>query len=313
MHRLFALSAGAVTLALAASATIAEPVVIDFEDLDENFYGRDFTHQGVRYYDLNTVSGVFPNGDPFGPEPNDEVIIEDATLFYDDYPNWGSPDKTLTFGPGYIVGDNLSLGRLSTVMMDLESPADSIWMDVAFYENGPWGGIVFHLDAMNNGVVVATDEFQLSDLGGRDNIGLNTLSVDGVVFDQVHLYATYGEEYSLPRIIIDDLTINFLDGGPSLTVAGDCPGQIELGVSSATPNGTVAFVFARNTGSITIPSGPCAGTALDLDSSARLVDTVTADASGDASLTGNAPAVACGGFVQAVDVASCTATNVAQL
>src|SRR5690606_28870469 len=99
----------------------------------------------------NIVGGVFPDGSTFDPELNDEMVIEDASLLYLDFPDWGSEQNLLTFGTAYINGDNLSLGRLSTVMMDLPEVADAVSVDVGFYENGPWGGIVVHLDAYRSG------------------------------------------------------------------------------------------------------------------------------------------------------------------
>lgn len=101
-------------------------------------------------------------------------------------------------------------------------------------------------------------------------------------------------------------------GGLSLTVTGSCPGQMSVAVSGATPGGTVAFIRAFGTGSCVIPGGPCGGTQLGLScNGAALVGTDTADANGNASISGNAPAAACGrAFVQALDVTTCTTSNV---
>lgn len=295
------------------SAVSAGEVIDDFEDLAEGFYGEPFTHQGITYSELNNVSGVFPSGEQFGPELGDEVVIEDATLFYVDHPDWGSADKTLTFGNAFVPGDNLSLGRLSTVMMDLDAVASSIAMDIAYYENGPWGGISFHLDAMMDGNVVGSDTVTLADGGGRDSIGVSVLSIDGVEFDQLHFYARYGDEYSLPRVIVDDITVDYAGGGLALSIVGECPGTVELQATGATPGGTVAFAYAFNTGAVVVPSGPCAGTALGLDRSARLVTTARADAAGVATFAGNAPAAGCGGFIQAVNASDCATSSVEQL
>lgn len=303
----------AAALLVATGSAFAGPVTSDFEDLAEGPLGIPFVHDGITYHSLNNVSGVFPSGEKFGPQLDDEAIIEDATLFYDENPTWGSADKTLTFGTAYVPGDNLSLGRLSTVMMDLSANADGATIDVGFYENGPWGGIEIHLDALAAGTVVASDSFILSDLGGRDNTATNTLTVAGAEFDQLNIYATFGSEYSMPRVILDDVTINYLDGGPSLAVTGTCPGSLQLDVTGATAGGTVGFIYAFNTGSVTIPSGVCAGTQLGLDASAQLVGTATADGTGLATLIGNAPAPACRGIVQAIDVSTCTTSNVAGL
>jgi hypothetical protein len=78
---------------------------------------------------------------------------------------------------------------------------------MAYYENGPWGGIVFHLDGIRNGKVLASDTLTISDLGGRDNIAVSSLSVSGDTFDSAKIYATWGDGYSAPRLIIDDLTL----------------------------------------------------------------------------------------------------------
>jgi hypothetical protein len=201
-------------LATIGSAALAETVVIDYEDLTEGNQGDPLTHHGVTYSDLNNVSGVFPSGETFGPSPADEFIVEKAGLFYVDFPSYGSPVNVLTFGIAYVPGDNLTLGPLSTVRMDLNAPASAASLDLGYYENGAWGGIQYHLDALSNGQVVASDGFVISDLGGRDNPAVATLSVSGAFFDQLHLYATFGAKYSMPRAIIDDLTITYEGATP---------------------------------------------------------------------------------------------------
>lgn len=102
-------------------------------------------------------------------------------------------------------------------------------------------------------------------------------------------------------------------GGLNLSLSGSCPGPITASVSGATPGGTVAFAYATGPGSLIIPGGTCAGTQLGLNATAMLVGTVSADGSGNASITGNAPPVACGGVVQAVDASTCTTSNVESL
>mgnify|MGYP000864643416 CR=1 FL=1 len=206
---------GALILGLAGTAR-AETIVIDYEDLAEGSLGDPLLHQGVTYHDLNTVSGVFPNGETFDPQPQDEFILENAGLFYNDFPGYGSPVNALTFGIAFIPGENLTIGALSTVTMDLPAPATSASLDLAYYENGVWGGIVYHLDALHEGQVVASDSFTISDNGGRDNPAASSLEVSGVLFDQLHLYATFGADYSMPRGMIDDLTITFSDGVPTV-------------------------------------------------------------------------------------------------
>lgn len=246
----------AATSAILASASFAAAqTVIDFEDQVEGFLGDPWSIQGLTFHDLNTVSGVFPDGSTFDPEPNDECVCEDATLWYNDFPGWGSADKLLTFANAYVPGDNLSLGRVSTVTIDLDQAADSVSMDVGYYENGPWGGIVVHLDALSNGHVVASDSFEIADGGGRDNGATAVLSVSGAEFDQLVLYSTYGNEYSFPRIILDDITINWATGGPTLTVdplVGGQPGSFHI--TGAAPNTRTYLAYSlRGPGRTFVP------------------------------------------------------------
>ncbi len=212
------------TAALAAPA-FAQTTVSTYDDLAEAFYGESFYYNGVTYHSVNNVHGVFPDGDTFEPGAGigglgNQVIVENATLLFNQFPAWGSPNNVLTFGSAFIVGDNLSLGALSTVTMDLDSVSDSASLDIGYYENGPWGGIVYHLEAFLGGQSVAHDSFTISDLGGRDNIAFTTLSVDGAQFDSLRLYATFGNDYSGPRAIIDNLTIRAVPAPGSLALLG---------------------------------------------------------------------------------------------
>lgn len=202
-------------LALAIGMAVTTPVhavtvVSGFEDLIEGPLGDPFTHDGVTWHDLNTVSGIFPDGSTFGPQPEDQFIAEDAALLYAGFPAFGSPVMALTFGIAFVPGENLTIGPLSTVTLDLDGIAESASLDLAYYENGPWGGIEFHLDALNGGVVVASTSFVVSDLGGRDNPATRTLSVAAGGFTQLRLYATYGGQYSMPRAMVDDLAIEYV-------------------------------------------------------------------------------------------------------
>ena len=206
-----------------SASAMAEVSVSTYDELSEGFFGESFTHNGVTYSDVNNVDGVFPSGDTFTAGGGvtglgTEIIVENAALFYNDFPTWGSPTNALTFGTTFVNGDNLSLGALSTVTMSLDSIADFASIEMAYFENGPWGGIEYHLDAIMGGSVVATDSFVLSDFGGRDNVATSTLSVSGADFDSLHLYATFGSDFSGGRALLDNLTINSVPTPGSLVV-----------------------------------------------------------------------------------------------
>jgi len=115
--------------------------------------------------------------------------------------------KALTFGNVYIPGANLSIGPLASAWMDLDVPGTAASLDLAYYENGPWGGIQYVLAAVRNGNVVASDVLTISDLGGRDNPTYAKLAVGGAEFDSLHLYAWKNDAYSAPRGMIDNLSV----------------------------------------------------------------------------------------------------------
>lgn len=214
------------TALVGAGAAAASTTVSSYDDLGEGFLGTTFSYNGVTYRDANNVSGVFPDGDTFTPgDIGDNFIIERATLLYNDFPGWGSPNNALTFGTAFIPGDNLSLGAFANAWMDLDTLSDFVSMEMAYFENGPWGGIVFQLDAYRDGAIVGSDSFTISGANpGRDNIAFAQLSIDGVAFDSLNLRATFDGQFSAPRLMIDDLTLRAVPAPASalslLTLAG---------------------------------------------------------------------------------------------
>jgi len=206
---------------LAAAGVASADVFSNYEDLSEGFLGAMFVHNGVTYRDVNNVSGFYPDGAPFGPTDNgDQSIIENATLFYNDFPTYGSPVNSMTFGNTFINGDNLSIGALASVWMDLATPGNAASFDIAFYENGPWGNIEWRLEALSGGNVVSSDSYTFSNLGGRDNPTFETLSVNAASFDQLHLYGWLNGAYTAPRGMIDNLSITSVPEPATMTLLG---------------------------------------------------------------------------------------------
>ncbi len=205
---------GLALVAVGAQANIFE----DYEGLTEGFLGSSFTNNGVTYRDVNAVTGFQPDGSPFTQaDLGDQVIVEDASVFYNDFPGFGSPVNALTFGSSFVPGENLSIGALASVYMDIDQVSTAASFNIAYYENGPWGDIVYHLDAIDNGNVVASDSFTISNLGGRDNATYQTMSVSGASFTTLHLYATLNGDYVAPRGMIDNLNITTVPEPASLT------------------------------------------------------------------------------------------------
>ncbi len=95
---------------------------------------------------------------------------------------------------------------------------------------------------------------------------------------------------------------------------GTCPGTLTWTISGATPNGTIVCLIADGCGRFVIPAGnPCAGTVTGLDSTARVVNVSTADPQGNAVISQNVGAGACGKPVQLLDLTTCKISNVVLL
>ena len=168
----------------------------------------DLTHGGITYRDCNGIGGVFPDGSSFVPaDVGNLFIAENATLFWKEFPDFGSAPNTLTFGTSYVPGDNLSIGALVQATMELEAPASAASVDLGYYEKGPWGGIEIHLDALSGDTVVGGDVLVIASGGDRDNPAVATLAIEGVVFDALRLHATWQGQPTAPRVMIDNLRL----------------------------------------------------------------------------------------------------------
>jgi uncharacterized delta-60 repeat protein len=184
------------------------PVVSNYDDLTEGFLGTSYQYNGVNYHDVNGIGGVFPDGSTFtAADVGNLLIVENATDFFLDFPDYGSSPNTLTFGTSFSPGDNVSIGAFVQASMDLDQPANAVSVDMAYYENGPWGGIEFHLDAYRNGSVVGSTSLTIADGGGRDDATTSSLAISGVEFDSLKMYATYDGQPSAPRLMIDNLSL----------------------------------------------------------------------------------------------------------
>lgn len=193
---------------LGACVVSASADVANFDSLPESFLGTSYNFGGFSISNVNNNSGVFPDGSTFVPaDVGDQVIIENAGLLYTDFPDFGSGPNALTFGGGFIPGDNLSLGAISTATFTFASPVDSASFQMAYYELGPWSGIEFHLDGFSNGTLVASDSFTIasSNLNDRDQLAFEEMRLLGATFDSMRLYATFNGSPSAPRILVDDL------------------------------------------------------------------------------------------------------------
>ena len=93
---------------------------------------------------------------------------------------------------------------------------------------------------------------------------------------------------------------------PALALSGTCPGPMSVTVSGASAQRAVSLYWSGGTGSSTLATGPCAGRVTNLGGTPYKLGTVTSSASGTAGGPLNVPGVACSGYFQILDEATCT-------
>ncbi len=146
------------------------------------------------------------------------------------------------------------------------------------------------------------------DNGSPDFLGYE--SNDSALAEDPNAYESTELNWGSPFFIVDDTPPADL----TLAISGTCPGSMTVDVTNATPNSTIAVLYAVNTGSLLIPGGnPCAGTELGLDTTTKLYSTETTDGTGSFTVGVTIPGPGCGLFVQILDVTSCETSNVDQL
>ncbi|MFG0285299.1 MAG: GC-type dockerin domain-anchored protein [Phycisphaerales bacterium JB039] len=206
----------------------------DFDSFPEMSHGlKEATFDGIRFFEFNTIEeGVTPGpaGGPVGGEPFDgnqlldEVMIEDARALVPDYPGFITPPNVLNLGflGGYIPGPNFSFGRIISISMSTGEVETSAQLDVVYLDELVWAGIEVTLEATLAGQVVHEQTFivETHAPGSRtDIVAKKTLSVDGVEFDTLRLYAHFGDIYTTLRGVLDNVRIG--DGACRVDLDGD--------------------------------------------------------------------------------------------
>lgn len=189
-----------------------------FETPREGFMGSSFTDGGITFFGLNSDSGLNPDGSSYGPgEYGTDFIVENATLAINDFPDTLSGSHALSWGTSFIAGDNLSVNIVSGFSMTTNSIETEAMFDILYFENGPWGGITIELLAYNRGDVVNSDSILISDLGGRDGLIGDQLSVSGIEFDTLTVNARFADGTSTVFAgLIDNVNITPAPGTAGL-------------------------------------------------------------------------------------------------
>lgn len=105
-------------------------------------------------------------------------------------------------------------------------------------------------------------------------------------------------------------TVDVMLPAPMLTVdGGTCPGVLNVNITGLTPNARVTFWAANDPGAYPIPTGPCAGTIVDLDTD-HFRRAAFADSLGDYSFSRFFFPDQCNIMMQAVNHGNCTKSAV---
>ena len=96
---------------------------------------------------------------------------------------------------------------------------------------------------------------------------------------------------------------------PRLAIDGACGRDGEVALTNVTPGADFALVRGTDLSGGTLPAGPCAGTAVRMESPALLY-LGTADPSGEFTRRPTWPRRLCGEMVQAIDLSTCATSGV---
>ena len=111
-------------------------------------------------------------------------------------------------------------------------------------------------------------------------------------------------------VLLSALFIAGTASAQTLSTDGECPGAVSMDLSGFTPGGTVAMLLGgAGEGDDVIGIGPCTGTVTGL-AGLRLATRVTADGGGNLYFSPSVPDGRCDTPIQALDVSTCTVSNV---
>jgi hypothetical protein len=146
-----------------------------------------------------------------------------------DYPGYISLPNALTTGlfGVHVPGPNLTFGPIISISMTTDRIESSAELDVVYLDELVWAGIEVTLEATLAGDIVHEQTFivETHAPGSRtDIVAKKTLTVDGIEFDTLRLYAHFGETYTTLRGLLDNVRIGDgagcrpdLDGDGELT------------------------------------------------------------------------------------------------
>ena len=314
-----------VMLGVGAAASANTVAVTEFLN---NAAGEDTGREFIELYNYGTSAVDLTNW-WIHDEDTDSYTISGVTIEAGDFVILVAGDATLSGAEKKALFETEWLGGVAdarVVGIDqawaLGNSSDEIYL-VAEDSTVVWSLAYGNDESNGRATFLASDDWSVTSYGDKANPGIVRPGFDNGSADFL------GYESNDSPLVIDPnayestagnwaspFAIGFEVPPPVFTlgISGTCPGAMQVAVSGATPNGMIALIYAAGPGAIAIPAGnPCEGTELGLDVTAQLYDTFAADANGELLLDVTVPTPGCGLSVQALDVSSCTTSNVDQL
>lgn len=214
---------------------------------------------------------------------------------------------------------------LVTVDTGVEIPDDDIVNSNGFEVDIDDDSIIFRFSSTSSWTGEAFNGFYFSDINDRippitgfdiesTTSGVGGLEPSALEFSEDAVWANFAGVVASIQLGPQEIRLRVNFDTLQVQIDGDCPGPVTVMATNATPNASLAILYANNVGNAVIPGGfQCAGTTLKLDNSVRLITLMSADANGNAGTTGTAPANTCGGFVQVLELGTCQVSDVERL
>ena len=308
---------GAMPLSVPASGARATTACDDFNRTTG--LGSDWSVAGGTPDIFNDMFGSL-GGNSMAQHTVASVNYDSAVISFD------LPDnpQTLTYG---AAAHGLGGGDNTFTKVQRNGFAPGLYDTLGFYHGfngggaGGYGGFFAITGVVGGLVSVYVDPASAGDTmvvdidENRDGVVDYTYTSTGIIANVLGMGTSVGlGAYQTAAGSCDDFDLNGGCGGPAgptISLAGACPGAMTMTGTGFSASGLVAFVWGpAGAGSVPGAAGPpCAGLPIGI-AGPNLIGLLTATAAGDIAAAGVAPG-GCGVIsVMAYDLGSCTESNI---
>ena len=278
---------------------------IDSDDFNRPAIGAEWTQVGVGSFAISADTLTSAAG-------NDQMVRTGTTAAYEDQ----TVEFDLLPGPAGLSYTAAITGiGANQLYTKVQSNGGTVYDNIGFYAgfNGSIAGY-----SLFTGITPVTGghvRMYITNGGDTMNVDIDEAS-DGVYeyhYEQSGIVAAFAGSLGTGTGIggwaaqADNWELGDGPSGPTLSVAGTCPGLNTFTVSGSDPFGPIGIVYGP-AGAFTVGGGACAGLTLDI-AVPTIAGIFVGDAAGGLTFSATLPAGACGATVQAVDVNNCAPSN----